>query len=80
MGAVLGGILTKIFSIVGIDYSAAMEGMSADLMLEPIYHTVFSLGNIIFCFILGVLVVTTACIIPARMAARLEPSKALRQI
>ena len=80
VGAVLGGILTKIFSIVGIDYSAAMEGMSADLMLEPIYHTVFSLGNIIFCFILGVLVVTIACIIPARMAARLEPSEALRQM
>jgi len=80
VGAVLGGILTKIFSIVGIDYSAAMEGMSADLMLEPIYHTVFSLGNIIFCFILGVLVVTIACMIPARMAASLEPSEALRQI
>ncbi len=80
VGAVLGGILTKIFSIVGIDYSAAMEGMSADLMLEPIYYTVFSLENLVFCFILGVIVVTIACIIPARMAASLEPSEALRQI
>ena len=80
VGAVLGGILTKIFSIVGIDYSAAMEGMSADLMFEPIYHTVFSLENLVFCFILGVIVVTIACIIPARMAASLEPSEALRQI
>jgi putative ABC transport system permease protein len=80
IGTVLGGILTKIFSIVGIDYSAAMEGMSADLMLESIYHTVFSLENLVFCFVLGVIVVTIACIIPARMAARLEPSKALRQI
>jgi putative ABC transport system permease protein len=80
VGAVLGGILTKISSIVGIDYSAAMEGMSTDLMFESILYPVFSLGNIIFCFILGVLVVTIACIIPARMAARLEPSEALRQI
>ncbi len=80
VGAVLGGMLTKIFSIVGIDYSAATEGMSTNLMFEPIFYPVFSLGNIIFCFILGVLVVTIACIIPARMAARLEPSKALRQI
>jgi len=76
IGAVLGGILTKIFSVVGIDYSAAMEGMSTDIMIEPVFHTVFSPGNIIFCFILGVIV----CIIPARMAAHLEPSEALRKI
>jgi len=80
IGAVLGGILTKIFSVVGIDYSAAMEGMTGELMVEPIFHTVFSLENLVFCFILGVIVVTIACIIPARMAARLEPSEALRQI
>ncbi len=80
IGAVLGGVLTRVFSIIGIDYSAAMEGMSADLLLEPIYYTTFSLENIIFCFILGVLVVTIACIIPARKAARIEPTEALRQI
>jgi len=80
IGAVLGGVLTKIFSVVGIDYSAAMEGMSGDIMVEPIFYTVFSLENLVFCFILGVIVVTIACIIPARMAARLEPSEALRKI
>lgn len=80
IGAVLGGILTQVISVIGIDYSAAMEGMSADLMFEPIFYPVFSLENIIFCFILGVLVVTIACIIPARKAARIEPTEALRQI
>ena len=80
IGAVLGGILTKIFSVVGIDYSAAIEGMSTDIMIEPVFHTVFSPGNIIFCFILGVIVVIVACIIPARMAAHLEPTEALRKI
>ena len=80
IGAVLGGILTKIFSVVGIDYSSAIEGMSTDIMIEPVFHTVFSPGNIIFCFILGVIVVMVACIIPARMAAHLEPSEALRKI
>ncbi|HDP36277.1 MAG TPA: ABC transporter permease [Candidatus Atribacteria bacterium] len=80
IGAILGGIITKMVSVTGIDYSAAMEGMSADLMFDPIFYPVFSLENLIFCFFLGVLVVTIACIIPARRAARLEPTEALRQI
>jgi putative ABC transport system permease protein len=80
-GTVFGGILTKVFSVVGIDYSAALEGMdSTDFLMSPIYHTVFSLENLVFCFTLGVIVVTIACIIPARKAAKLEPTEALRQI
>jgi putative ABC transport system permease protein len=80
MGVIIGGIITKVFSIIGIDYTKAMEGVAEDILMESIYYTVFSLENLIFCFILGVIVVTIACIIPARMAARLEPTEALRQI
>ena len=80
IGAVLGGMLTRVISVIGIDYSALMEGMSEDLMFEPIFYPIFSLENIIFCFILGVVIVTIACIIPARKAAKLEATEALRQI
>ena len=81
LGAVIGGIITRVFSVVGIDYSAAFEGVDSTVwLMSPIYYTVFSLENLVFCFTLGVVIVTIACIIPARKAARLEPTEALRQI
>lgn len=78
IGVVIGGIITKIFSVVGLNYEEAMEGMSSEFLFEPVFYTAFSLENLIFPFILGIVVVTIACIIPARMAARLEPNEALR--
>ena len=81
LGAVIGGIITRVFSVVGIDYSAAFEGVDSTVwLMSPIYYTVFSLENLVFCFTLGVVIVTIACIIPARKAAKLEPTEALRQI
>jgi len=81
LGAVMGGIITRAFSVVGIDYSAAFEGVDSTVwLMSPIYYTVFSLENLVFCFTLGVVIVTIACIIPARKAAKLEPTEALRQI
>jgi len=78
IGVVIGGIITKIFSVVGLNYEEAMEGMSSEFFFEPVFYTTFNLENLIFPFILGIVVVTVSCIIPARMAARLEPNEALR--
>ena len=78
IGVIVGGIITKVFSVVGLNYEEAMEGMSSEFLFEPVFYTTFSLENLIFPFILGIVVVTVSCIIPARMAARLEPNEALR--
>lgn len=78
IGAVIGGIMTKIFSITGIDFSSAMEGVSAGLLFESVFYTVFSLENLVFSFLLGVIVVTISCMIPARIAAQMNPNEALR--
>ena len=80
IGAVLGFLLTKHFAKVGIDYTAAMSGISQDIAFNAILRPVASLGNAIFAFILGVTIVTLACIIPARKAAGLEPTEAMRGV
>ena len=80
IGAVLGFLLTKHFAKVGIDYTAAMSGVSQDIAFNAILRPVASLGNAIFAFILGVTIVTLACMIPARKAAGLEPTEAMRGV
>lgn len=77
-GAILGGFGTIILSNVGIDYSEALAEFSGDILMRPILYPVFTLENLIFSFCLGVLVTTVASIIPARKAARLQPTEALR--
>ncbi|MGM0502079.1 MAG: ABC transporter permease, partial [Bacillota bacterium] len=79
LGVVGGGIGIKILSIVGLDYSAALADVEADLLMKTIIYPKFELSNLIFSFILGVVITTITAIIPARQAANLNPIKALRQ-
>ena len=80
IGALLGGLLTNYLSKVGINYTEAFESVGEEVLMNPILYPVFSINNMIFGFILGIIVVTVACIIPARRAAKLEPNDALREI
>ena len=79
LGVILGGIGNKILSEVGLNYAAALSDMDAEFLFKPIIYPVFTYENLIFSFILGVIITAIACIIPARRAAELEPTDALRQ-
>ncbi|AZR72177.1 ABC transporter permease [Anoxybacter fermentans] len=80
IGVIFGGVGVKILSIVGIDYTEALSGMEAEVLLKPILYPVFTIENLIFSFVLGVTVTAVTCIIPARKAAQLEPNEALRAL
>ncbi|NLM37128.1 MAG: ABC transporter permease [Firmicutes bacterium] len=78
VGAASGSLLNGYFAKNGIDFSAATSGFSAEVIFNSVVYPLSSPGNTIFAFFLGVAVVTIACLIPARRAARLEPSEAIR--
>jgi putative ABC transport system permease protein len=80
-GSVLGGVITRITSITGLSYGEkAFEQAGKDLLMNPIIYPSFSLENILFGFLLGVIITIITCIYPARRAAHLEPTEALREI
>ena len=79
IGAVFGALLNSYLAEVGFDYGAALSGMEAEILFDTMFYPVVSPSNTIFAFVLGVVVVTVACIVPARRAARLEPTVAMRE-
>jgi putative ABC transport system permease protein len=78
LGVISGGVITKILSIVGIDYSAAFADMEADLLIRPMIYPNFSWNNLFFAFIIGTIITTLTAIIPAKKAANLNPTEAIR--
>ncbi|NLB35266.1 MAG: ABC transporter permease [Elusimicrobia bacterium] len=80
IGALLGGGLSYYLSNKGIDFSAAFDGMSVDFLMSPIIYLHFSFSNMLVGFFMGLLVVYVAVYIPARKAASLKPTEALRDL
>ena len=78
IGALLGGGLTGYLARVGLDFTADLEGVSAEVLFDTIIYPESSLSNTIFAFVLGVIIVTLSCLAPARRAANLEPTVAMR--
>lgn len=78
-GAVAGHLINNYLEGVGFDYGEALSGISSEVIFNTMIYPVSSIRNSIFAFILGVIIVTAACLIPARRAARLEPTEAMRE-
>ncbi|NLA58566.1 MAG: ABC transporter permease [Firmicutes bacterium] len=78
MGALLGGGLNEYLARVGLDFTADLEGVSAEVLIDTIIYPESSWSNTLFAFFLGVVIVTLSCLIPARRAANLEPTVAMR--
>ena len=78
-GAVSGYLMNSYLARVGFDYGEALSGISSDLIFNTMIYPVSSIEVSIFAFVLGVVIVTIACLIPARRAARLEPTVAMRE-
>lgn len=77
VGAILGGILVYVLSVVGFELLDPSV-MDADFFLTPRLYTEFSLNLVLFSIGLGTLVTSLAVYFPSRQAARLDPTKALR--
>ncbi len=78
LGAMAGWLITSYFAEAGLDFTQAMAGIDADVPFNAIIYPSASLGNTVFAFLLGVVIVTLACLIPSRRAASLEPTVAMR--
>lgn len=79
IGAVFGSVINSYLAEHGINMGSALAGFSSDVMVKSTIYTASSVGNTIFAFVLGVIIVILACIIPARRAAGLQPADALRE-
>jgi putative ABC transport system permease protein len=59
-GALLGFLLTSYFARVGMDFTSAVSGFTTDVVFNAVVYPSADMGNTIFAFVLGVVIVTVA--------------------
>jgi len=79
LGAIVGGGIDLLLSIVGINIHA-LTGGNMDLMATDIIYPRFDLLLLFGSFLFGLIVASAIAYIPARRAAKIEPVEALRSI
>ncbi|MDY6787576.1 MAG: FtsX-like permease family protein [candidate division WOR-3 bacterium] len=79
-GALTGSLLNGYFAENGLNLTSVTSGFNADLVFNAYIYTNQSLSNTMFAFVLGIVIVTLACLIPAVRASKLEPTDAMREI
>ncbi|NLV92237.1 MAG: ABC transporter permease [Firmicutes bacterium] len=77
LGTIFGGFIARTLSITGIPYEG-IESIGAEFLMTPTIYPQFSLGILAFAFVAGLIITAIAVYIPARGAARLDPTEALR--
>lgn len=78
-GAIVGHYLSSILSEIGINVGSAVNSVSSDIMFNKMIYPTSSIGNSLFAFLAGVIIVILVSIIPARRAAKLEPTEAMKE-
>ncbi|TCL76399.1 putative ABC transport system permease protein [Hydrogenispora ethanolica] len=79
-GTILGGLCNWILSRTGIDISQTLKIMPPELTFAPKLYPSYRGSVLLFSFGLGVVVTMLAAYLPARRAAALKPTEALRTI
>ena len=78
IGTVIGFSLCLIFSIYGIDFSAAMANIN--FPADPIYYSKVNPAAILTMFLLGVFVAVVVSILPSRKAAKMNVVDAIKSV
>lgn len=78
VGAFLGFILCWIFSVYGIDFSAAMGSLT--FPIDPVFYAVVNPFGIVAMFVIGLVVSMVVSYLPSRRAALLDPVEAIKAV
>lgn len=78
VGALLGGAMSRYWSVNGIDLSSALEDQGTQIPISAILYLEFSETTIVFAIGFGILVALLASVYPAYVAARMSPAEAVR--